>query len=443
MRILNTFFICFGFIIGVYVNVEGQDQKSADEMSTNERLRKQISELMANRVTSANIMSDELAIAGLEGGLIAAENRMFPADELYNSNWDTVHVNPFMNTKMDFPDSYSIDCVSFVMPIDRETIRITSKYGPRRRRMHRGIDLGLQVGDTVRAAFDGKVRIKSYERRGYGYYLVLRHPNGLETVYGHLSKFLVQGNQIVRAGEAIALGGSTGRSSGAHLHFETRFLGKDINPAEIIDFENKTPYKDEYVFHNIKINGRKSNIYSTSADALAVHRVKSGETLSHIARKYGTSVAELCRLNGITQTSKLSIGQSLQFRTKQVMVEASPGAIQVSPSTQNTHSAAQSGQSSTQNGQPAGQKVQAVKTETLQRPAANVKPSAEERKTEVRDQTPSTGETSGESAYHIIQSGDTLYLLSKKYDVSIEKLCELNNITRNTIMKIGQKIRCS
>ncbi|MDR2775975.1 MAG: peptidoglycan DD-metalloendopeptidase family protein [Tannerella sp.] len=426
MRILNTFFICFSFIIGVSVNVEGQEQKAADETSTNARLQKQISELMANRVTSANIMSDELAIAGLResGKLLATENLMFPADELYNSNWDTVHVNPFMNTDMDFPDSYNINCVSFVMPIDRETIRITSKYGPRRRRMHRGIDLGLQVGDTVRAAFDGKVRIKSYERRGYGYYLVLRHPNGLETVYGHLSKFLVQGNKVVRAGEAIALGGSTGRSSGAHLHFETRFLGKDINPAEIIDFENKMPYKDEYVFHNVKINGRKSNIYSTSEDVLAVHRVKKGETLSHIARKYGISVAELCRLNGITQTSKLSIGQSIQFRTKQVTVEVSPDAVQASPSVQ-------SSQPATQSSRPA-----AVKPQT---PAANVKPSANE----VYVRTSSTDGVSGEAVYHVIKSGDTLYLLSEKYGVSIEKLCELNNITRNTIMKIGQKIRCS
>ncbi|MDR2681047.1 MAG: M23 family metallopeptidase, partial [Tannerella sp.] len=281
MKIQNILFICCGFIIGVQVDAVGQE-KSAGEASTNERLNRQASELMANRVSSAKILSDELAIAKLEefNGLTAAENLMFPADELYNSNWDTVHVNPFTNTKIDFPESYSINCASFVMPVDREEIKITSKYGPRRRRIHRGIDLGLQVGDTIRAAFDGKVRIKSYERRGYGYYLVLRHPNGLETVYGHLSAFLVRENQIVRAGDAIALGGNTGRSTGAHLHFETRFLGKDINPAEIIDFENKIPYKDEYVFHNIKINGKKSNIYSTSADALAVHRVKSGETLS-------------------------------------------------------------------------------------------------------------------------------------------------------------------
>jgi murein DD-endopeptidase MepM/ murein hydrolase activator NlpD len=381
------------------------------EASPDERLRKQASELMANRVSSANIVSDELAIARLKefNSLSAAENLHFPADELYQSVWDTVNVNPFLHAKIDFPDTYTIQCASFVMPIASEKIRITSKYGPRRRRMHRGIDLDVHTGDTIRASFDGKVRIKSYERRGYGYYLVLRHPNGLETVYGHLSKFLVRENQIVRAGDAIALGGNTGRSSGSHLHFEIRFLGKDINPAEMIDFENKTPYKDEYVFHNLKINGRKSNIYATSTGALVVHRVKSGETLGHIARKYGTTVAELCRLNGIRRTSTLSIGQPIRFRAGEAAAEASPEAP----------------------------KTTASPTVAKTQPAA----AAEGKKIEVPVQPSSSDDTS--SIYHIIRSGDTLQLLSKKYGISIEKLCELNNITRNTIIKTGQKIRCS
>ena len=241
MRIANTLFVCCSFIAVMQASTAVGQEASPDE-----RLRKQASELMANRVSRANIVSDELAIARLKefNSLSAAENLHFPADELYQSVWDTVNVNPFLHAKIDFPDTYTIQCASFVMPIASEKIRITSKYGPRRRRMHRGIDLDVHTGDTIRASFDGKVRIKSYERRGYGYYLVLRHPNGLETVYGHLSKFLVRENQIVRAGDAIALGGSTGRSSGSHLHFEIRFLGKDINPAEMIDFENKTPYKD-------------------------------------------------------------------------------------------------------------------------------------------------------------------------------------------------------
>ena len=115
---------------------------------------------------------------------------------------------------------------------------VTSPYGYRRRfrRMHKGIDLKVQTGDTVYAAFNGKVRLTKYERRGYGYYVVIRHENELETVYGHLSKFLVEPDQYVKAGDPIALGGNTGRSFGSHLHFETRFMGYAINPSAIFDF---------------------------------------------------------------------------------------------------------------------------------------------------------------------------------------------------------------
>ena len=314
--------IVWSLTLGLHTQAQGLKKNNLKQPQTvsidAERLDKYTSELMANYLTPTKV-TGEVAVPKFAeyNEHIAMENLMFPADELYHSNWDTIHVNPFKTTAITFPDAYTIGCQTFTLPIDNE-IKITSKYGPRRRQMHTGTDLKLYVGDTVRAAFEGKVRIKSYERRGYGYYLVLRHPNGLETVYGHLSKFLVTENQIVRSGEPIGLGGNTGRSTGSHLHFETRFLGKDINPEEIIDFANGVPYKDEYVFHNIKVNGKNTNLYSTSADALAIHRVKKGESLSVIAVKYGTTVDELCKLNGITKTSILSIGQAIRFRSKQI-----------------------------------------------------------------------------------------------------------------------------
>ena len=399
MRITFTFLLCLGFLLGSQSDIYGQKKSKAQRVIVqinSESIDKKISELMANRISPVKIETEELALATLEyKTLISAENLMFPADELYNSNWDTLHVDPFAKSTIDFPESYTIDCHSFIIPIENE-LKITSKYGPRGRRMHRGIDLKVKIGDTIRAAFDGKVRLKSYEKKGYGYYMVLRHPNGLETVYGHLSKFIATENQIVRAGEPIALGGNTGRSSGSHLHFETRFLGKDINPAEIIDFVSGTPHKDEYVFHNIKINGKKTNIYSTSADAIAVHRVKKGETLSHIARNYGTTVTELCKLNGIKSTSTLSVGQGIQVRSKQVTVEASTNSI---------------------------------------------KQSSTAKKIEV----PAQGATTSKDGhiYHTIESGDTLFSIAKKYNTTIEKLCELNEMKENVIIKTGQKIRCS
>jgi murein DD-endopeptidase MepM/ murein hydrolase activator NlpD len=390
--------------------------KNIQEKNQSQNLKKQASELTAKHIPLTKLETDGVARAKLEEykEQVNMENLLFPADELYNSNWDTIHVNPFVSQKINFPESYTVNCNSFIMPISNDDIKVTSKYGPRRRRMHRGIDLKVQIGDTIRAAFDGKVRIKSYERRGYGYYVVMRHPNGLETVYGHLSKFLVKENDIIRAGEPIALGGNTGRSTGSHLHFETRFLGIDINPADIIDFENGQPYKDEYVFNNVKINGKASNIYTSSDNAYAIHRVKQGETLSGIAQKYGTTVNELCRLNSITNKSKLAIGQQIRFQTKQIKVQATEEVVK---------------QIDTKNNNP-------VSTANL---------NSNNGKSDKIIETPIEKTVADPDAplFHEIEKGDTLFSLSKKYGISIEKLCKLNNFEDNVIIKVGQKIRCS
>lgn len=167
-------------------------------------------------------------------------------EEIFGQFWNSERVNPY-GTAVTVPDHHDIDVSEYTTPCPGH---ITSNYGYRSRfgRMHYGIDLKLQVGDTVRAAFSGKVRLTKYERRGYGYYVVVRHTNGMETVYGHLSRFLVKPDQYVKAGDPIALGGNTGRSTGAHLHFETRYLGIPINPAAIIDFENQVPHKDVFAF---------------------------------------------------------------------------------------------------------------------------------------------------------------------------------------------------
>ena len=167
-------------------------------------------------------------------------------EEIFGQFWNSERVNPY-GTAVTVPDHHDIDVSEYTTPCPGH---ITSNYGYRSRfgRMHYGIDLKLQVGDTVRAAFSGKVRLTKYERGGYGYYVVVRHNNGMETVYGHLSRFLVKPDQYIKAGDPIALGGNTGRSTGAHLHFETRYLGIPINPAAIIDFENQVPHKDVFAF---------------------------------------------------------------------------------------------------------------------------------------------------------------------------------------------------
>jgi murein DD-endopeptidase MepM/ murein hydrolase activator NlpD len=219
-----------------------------------------------------------------------------PASFLY-PEWSNQYVHKFDDVP--FPDSLVIMMKDFCMPTD--STRITDKYGyrPRRTRVHYGLDVKVLTGDTIRSAFDGKVRISRYERRGYGHYLVIRHPNGLETVYAHLSKKLVKENQIVRAGEPIGLGGNTGRSTGSHLHFETRILGKPINPAFMFNFPEQCAETDVYVYRKAD----NKEVY---------YKVRSGDTLTRIAAKNETSVSAICKLNGISRNTILRVGQTLR-----------------------------------------------------------------------------------------------------------------------------------
>jgi murein DD-endopeptidase MepM/ murein hydrolase activator NlpD len=233
-----------------------------------------------------------------------------PADELYDGVWNNDYVKAYSNVSV--PDTFRVDLSSFVMPFQG---KVTSPFGPRRRRFHYGTDVKLYTGDTVVAAFEGKVRVKKYERRGYGYYIVLRHPNGLETVYGHLSKFLVEEGQTVKAGEPIALGGSTGRSTGSHLHFECRFLGRAINPADIVDFDNFCTFDDSYLFVNSKsgvVSGSEKYTASSSSKKVRYYRVRQGDTLLGIAIKHRTTVDKLCRLNKISRNTILRVGRTIR-----------------------------------------------------------------------------------------------------------------------------------
>lgn len=260
-----------------------------------------------------------------------------PEFDIYTEGWDSQAVNCYNASQV--PNSAVIDVTKFAMP---HPGYITSPYGYRRRfrRMHKGVDLKLNIGDTIRAAFDGKVRIVRNQgaRKGYGKYIVIRHTNQLETVYGHLSEWLVEPDQYVKAGEPIALGGNTGRSTGPHLHFETRYMGYAINPCAIFDFANQTTHTDTYTFSKstyqnarnfspaanseyakeyMKKNPPKPyvrNSGSTKGAGSSTYRVRKGDSLSKIASRNGTTVARLCRLNGLKTTSKLQVGQKIKLR---------------------------------------------------------------------------------------------------------------------------------
>lgn len=256
-----------------------------------------------------------------------------PEGDIYSEGWGSDMVNCYGG--MDVPQTAVINVSKFCMP---HPGYVTSPYGYRKRfrRMHKGIDLKVQIGDTIRAAFDGRVRITKYDARGYGYFVVLRHTNDLETVYGHLSRFLVKPDQYVKAGDPIALGGNTGRSTGSHLHFETRYMGYAINPAAIFDFANQTVHTDTYTFdkrtyQNARnfsndANAQYAEKYRRENPAKAIastgnsgkgggktYKVRKGDSLGKIAARNGTTVSKLCKLNGLTTKSKLKPGQKLRL----------------------------------------------------------------------------------------------------------------------------------
>ena len=265
--------------------------------------------------------------------LIQTEEWESPAGDLYEE-WDNIYAH----RPTALPDTFRIDLRDFCMPTPSRVI--TSNFGARWGRQHKGLDIKVYIGDTIRAAFSGKVRMVKYEGKGYGKYVVIRHPNGLETIYAHMSKQLVRENQEVRAGDPIGLGGNTGRSTGSHLHFETRLCGVALNPALMFDFRNQDVTGDFYTYRkrtyqrdqalatqmrganglygynpadvnspNVGKNGTKQAAQRSSR----YNKVKKGETLFAIARKHGTTVDAICKLNRIGQKVKLRPGQILKY----------------------------------------------------------------------------------------------------------------------------------
>jgi len=241
------------------------------------------------------------------------KDEVAPEIDIYTEGWNSRKVNPFSESQV--PNSCMIDIRGFAMPT--KSTRVTSPYGYRARfkRMHKGVDIGIRSNDTIYAAFDGKVRLTNYEAKGYGNYVILRHPNGLETVYGHLNRFLVKPNQTVRAGEPIALGGSTGRSTGPHLHFETRYMGYAINPQAIVDIANRRTYGTTYAFSKSTYTQPASGkTYTAANNNTGSYIVRRGDTLSSVARSNGIALRTLLTLNGLKESDAIRPGQTLRIK---------------------------------------------------------------------------------------------------------------------------------
>jgi murein DD-endopeptidase MepM/ murein hydrolase activator NlpD len=286
---------------------------------------------------------------------IERENMESPSSQLY-LDWDN-HNTHYKASAL--PETYRINLKGFRMPTPSRVI--TSQFGPRWGRQHRGLDIKVYIGDTIRAAWSGKVRVVKFEAKGYGNYVVIRHSNGLETYYAHMSKHLVRENQMVRAGQPIGLGGNTGRSTGSHLHFETRLCGVALNPALFFDFRNQDITGDSYLFRRSTMQqedlkataarGRKQNGYTKeevygghrptptstvasstpvkvnesdaipepattpqerkprSSRELNTHTVQPGETIYTIAKKYNMTVEDFQRMNCLGNSTKVRVGQ--------------------------------------------------------------------------------------------------------------------------------------
>ena len=251
-------------------------------------------------------------------------------ETIYTQNWDTVKIQAYSTELKDLPMSMVIDLVDTLKGYHYpHKGRVTSKYGPRRRGIHQGTDIDLETGDPIYATFDGRVRICTYVRGGYGNLVVIRHDNGLETFYGHLSEISVKPNEWVTAGQVIGKGGNTGRSTGSHLHYEMRYKGQTFDPSRLIDFETGTLRRETFLLkrtyfspysrftqdfdEEVQSNEEDKKIAAEAA-AIKYHIVKRGDTLGRIAINNHTTVTKLCQLNGIKKTAVLRIGQRIRVR---------------------------------------------------------------------------------------------------------------------------------
>ncbi|WP_300601590.1 M23 family metallopeptidase [uncultured Rikenella sp.] len=264
---------------------------------------------------------------------------------VFREHWDTASVFSYRNIELgELPatvDLRMIDSLGqFCCPVQG---KVLSKYGPRRRRNHHGVDIPMKPGEPVLAAFDGKVRYAKYNTGGYGNLVIIRHPNGLETWHSHLMKCNVRVGDYVKTGQVIGYVGQTGRAFGPHLHFETRYCDQSFDPEFLFDFENGMLRYQTFALNRdyFSIHSRASEMLEeddepdlanallaeaddstmiraaqpkSASGAPVYHIVKKGDILGRIAPKYGTTIARICQLNGIDRNSTLRLGQRLRVR---------------------------------------------------------------------------------------------------------------------------------
>ncbi len=274
----------------------------------------------------------------------------FMSAPAYEAHWDTLNLFAYRGVGLgDLPERIRIEMAEshgFRAPA---TGRVLSKYGRRSGRDHNGTDIRVDHGQPIFAAFDGVVRYSRWNSGGFGNIVIIRHPNGLETYYSHLSRRAVSAGEWVRAGQVIGYGGRTGRASTNHLHFEMRYSDQSFDPERIIDFERGTLRQRTFALHRDYFSIRSRTVERNadgeydyaetidgedpaSVDSLATntiaanissepspapepmyHKIRSGDTLLALALSYKTTVTRICELNGISRTTTLRIGRNLRI----------------------------------------------------------------------------------------------------------------------------------
>lgn len=238
------------------------------------------------------------------------DNSAIPSQSTYGK-WDTKNISPYTEELFQNDSAVMLTLTdnknncNFVSPIQDPVV--TSNFGWRSGRNHNGIDLDLQVWDPVVASFDGMVRISLFHE-GYGRVVVIRHYNGLETLYAHLHRLKVKAGDIVEAGQVIGLGGSSGHSSGSHLHFEVRYKGKPLNPRHLISFKN-----NELISDSVELIKHKWD-YAALPVGVEYHTIERGDFMFKIAKRYALSVNELCELNACKRNKTLIVGRKLRIK---------------------------------------------------------------------------------------------------------------------------------
>lgn len=354
--------------------------------------------------------------------------------------------NKYAHANSTLPDTFRINMRGYHMPTPSRVI--TSNFGARWGRQHKGLDIKVYIGDTIRAAFSGKVRVVRYEANGYGNFVVIRHNNGLETVYGHLSKHLVTANQTVRAGDPIGLGGNTGRSTGSHLHFETRLCGVAINPALLFDFRNQDVTCDTYLFRKSDYQRKNASVKAQASTSTSVPTFTKKEAAApQTEQKQKTQNAATPndkkndkRTSGTTNDKNSTRNNAIASAKDTKKDDKNKKDTKANSNAKDSKDANVRG-----NAKDANSKAQAnAKKSDSKTNAKDANAKAQANSKVQANAKKADNKKAAKAKTHTVSQGESLYSIAHKNGISVDELRRLNGIKKDqNSIRPGDKLRCS